>query len=59
LKRNGFTSEEITQVQRAYKVIYRKGLPLKEAILQLQEMVKDAPRVQLLLDLFSNRDEVL
>jgi UDP-N-acetylglucosamine acyltransferase len=50
LKRNGFSSEEITQVQRAYKVIYRKGLPLKEAIVQLQEMVKDAPRVQLLLD---------
>lgn len=50
LKRNGFTSDEITQVQRAYKIIYRKGLPLKEAIEQLQEMVKDAPRVQLMLD---------
>ncbi|MFA6038013.1 MAG: acyl-ACP--UDP-N-acetylglucosamine O-acyltransferase [Legionellales bacterium] len=50
LKRHGFTSEEITQVQRAYKIIYRKGLPLKEAVAQLQEMVKEAPRVQLMLD---------
>lgn len=50
LKRHGFTPEEITQIQRAYKIIYRKGLPLKEAIAQLQEMVAEAPRVQLMLD---------
>lgn len=50
LKRNGFTPEEITQIQRAYKIIYRKGLSLKDAITQLQDMVAEAPRVQLLLD---------
>lgn len=50
LKRHGFTPEEITQIQRAYKIIYRKGLSLKDAIEQLQEMVKDAPKVKLMLD---------
>lgn len=50
LKRNGFTPEEIMQIQRAFKVVYRKGLSLKDAIAQLQEMVTEAPRVQLMLD---------
>jgi UDP-N-acetylglucosamine acyltransferase len=56
LKRNGFTAEEIAQIQRAYKIIYRKGLSLNDAIQQLQAMVADAPRVQLMLDFIQNSE---
>ena len=38
LKRRGYTPEQIQQVRRAYKVLYRSGLPLEEARTQLEEM---------------------
>jgi UDP-N-acetylglucosamine acyltransferase len=38
LKRRGFTSEQIMEIKRAYKVIYRAGLPLEEAKQQLADM---------------------
>ncbi len=50
LKRNGFTPEQIIQIQRAFKVIYRKGLALKDAITQLEAMAKETPEIQLMVD---------
>lgn len=50
MKRNGFSAEDIQQVQRAFKLIYRKGLPFKEALAQLEIMSKDTPALQLMLD---------
>jgi UDP-N-acetylglucosamine acyltransferase len=38
LKRRGFTSEQIMEIKRAYKVIYRAGLPLDEARQELERM---------------------
>jgi len=38
LKRRGYTAEQIQQVRRAYKVLYRSGLPLEEAQSRLAEM---------------------
>ncbi len=40
LKRRGYTSEQIQQVRRAYKLLYRSGLPLEEAKEQLHEMAE-------------------
>ncbi|MGD8578967.1 MAG: acyl-ACP--UDP-N-acetylglucosamine O-acyltransferase [Lysobacterales bacterium] len=38
LKRRGYTSEQIQQVRRAYKVLYRSGLRLEDARGKLEEM---------------------
>jgi UDP-N-acetylglucosamine acyltransferase len=54
LRRRGFDSESIMQIKRAYKVIYRQGLTVSEAIDQLRPMVKETPQIQLLIDFISN-----
>ena len=38
LKRRGFSSEQIMEIKRAYKVIYRAKLPLEEAVAELAAM---------------------
>ena len=50
LKRHGFTSEQINNVRRAYKTLYRESLPLEEATDRLTEMAVDSPEVQTLVD---------
>lgn len=50
LKRRGYTTEQINQVRRAYKALYREGKPLEEAKAVLTEMAADSPEVQLLVD---------
>jgi UDP-N-acetylglucosamine acyltransferase len=56
LKRRGFSSERIISIKRAYKTIYKSGLPLAEARAQLAEAAKDAPDVKLMLE-FIERSE--
>ena len=46
LQRRGFTEETITQLRRAYKIIYRNSLTAAQAILELQK-IPDA-QIQLL-----------
>lgn len=50
LQRQGFSSETILQLRRAYKIIYRKGLTTKEALLQLQDMVFECPPIKTLVE---------
>ena len=50
LKRRGFTSEQVTQVRRAYKALYRESLTLEEATVRLTEMAVDSPEIQPLVD---------
>lgn len=50
LKRRGFSAEQINQVRRAYKSIYREGRPLEEAKAVLAEMAVDHPEIQPLAD---------
>jgi UDP-N-acetylglucosamine acyltransferase len=40
LKRRGYTPEQVQQVRRAYKLLYRSGLSLEEAREQLNEMAE-------------------
>ncbi len=49
LRRRGYSAEQIQQVRRAYRVLYRSGLPLKEAKAQLKTMSQDAPEIEPLL----------
>lgn len=48
LKRRGYSSEAIQNIKRAYKIIYRQGLKLDQAIEQLEQMAN--PEIQLLTD---------
>jgi UDP-N-acetylglucosamine acyltransferase len=50
LKRRGFFSEAILEVKRAYKTLYRNGLTLEEAKLELAEKQKSCQEIGLLLD---------
>ena len=43
LRRRGFSSADIAAVRRAYKTLYREGLPLEEAKTQLAESASSAP----------------
>jgi UDP-N-acetylglucosamine acyltransferase len=50
LRRRGFTAEQINQVRRAYKALYRESLTLEDATARLAEMAKDSPEIQPLVD---------
>lgn len=54
LKRRGFTSETITILRRAYNILYRQGLNVKQAIIELEKMVIECPEVQLFIDAINN-----
>ena len=49
LRRRGYSAEAIQNIRRAYKVIYRNGLKVDEAIAQLQPMSSETPEVELLI----------
>ncbi len=46
LKRNGFPSATIDQLKKAYKVIYREGLLLKDALEKIAALESDCPEVE-------------
>ena len=50
LKRRGFSPESIAQIKRAYKALYRNGLSLEEAKVELANMQKDCPEIIMLSD---------
>jgi UDP-N-acetylglucosamine acyltransferase len=53
LKRRGFSSEAIDQLKRAYKVIFRKGLTVKQAIEELEPMIEKCPEVEPMLHILN------
>jgi UDP-N-acetylglucosamine acyltransferase len=50
MKRAGFSDEAMLVLRRAYKIIYRKSLTVKQAIEEMSEMVAECPQVQMLID---------
>jgi len=50
LKRRGFDSDTINALRRAYKIIYRQGLTVDDALVQLAELAAAFPAVQELAD---------
>lgn len=57
MKRRGFSEETILYLRRAYKTIYRKGLTLKQAMVELGELALSCGEVQIFIDFIdgSNR----
>ncbi len=50
LRRRGFSSETISQLRRAFKIVYRQGLTLEVAMQRLETMLRDTPEVKTLID---------
>lgn len=46
LKRRGFSDETIRTLRRAYSLVYRQGLPLREALNQLDAMLAECPQLE-------------
>lgn len=50
LRRRGFSVEAISQLRRAFKIVYRQGLTLDIALQRLSGMIMDTPEVALLIE---------
>ncbi|CEK09702.1 acyl-ACP--UDP-N-acetylglucosamine O-acyltransferase [Legionella hackeliae] len=50
LRRRGFSSTTIDQIRRAYKIIFRKGLTVQQAVAELEIMQHDCPEVIPMID---------
>ncbi|MBN3564145.1 acyl-ACP--UDP-N-acetylglucosamine O-acyltransferase [Aliamphritea spongicola] len=50
LRRKGYSDDAIRTIKRAYRLIYRSGLKLDEALAELQKLVVDCAEVQLIID---------
>ena len=50
LRRRGFSKDDIATLTKAYKIIYRRGLTLDEAMKELTPMLGECPALQVLVD---------
>ena len=50
LKRRGFSAEQINQVRRAYKALYRESLTLEDATTKITEMATEHPEIDLMVN---------
>jgi UDP-N-acetylglucosamine acyltransferase len=50
LKRRGFSPQQIRNLRNAYRVLYRSGLRLEEALERLRTAAQDQPEVRALVD---------
>lgn len=50
LKRRGFTAEQIRHIKNAYRIVYRKGLKLAEAVREIEALVPTQPELGLFLE---------
>jgi UDP-N-acetylglucosamine acyltransferase len=50
LKRRGFTKDDIAALSNAYKTLYRRGLTMDEALLDLEQQAQQNSHVQTLID---------
>jgi UDP-N-acetylglucosamine acyltransferase len=54
LKRRGFTAVALAGLKLAYKILYRQGLTLAEAQVQLAALAQEVPEVQPMVDFLAN-----
>jgi UDP-N-acetylglucosamine acyltransferase len=50
LKRRGFTPQQIRNIRIAFRVLYRSGLKLADAVTQLEALAKEQPEVRALVE---------
>jgi UDP-N-acetylglucosamine acyltransferase len=49
MRRRGFSDEAIHALRRAYKTVYRRGLTVEQALLDLEEPARLHPEVDVFL----------
>ena len=54
LKRRDFSSEALSGLKKAYKIIYRSGNSLETAVTELEELAKQYNEVNVLVDFIKN-----
>jgi UDP-N-acetylglucosamine acyltransferase len=59
LKRRGFTTDQIRNIKDAYKVVYRQGLKLAQAIDELNGRVEEQPELKVFIDSLHTTDRGL
>lgn len=59
LKRRDFTPEQIRNIKNAYRIVYRKGLKLAEAIVEIEGLVEEQPELRIFLDSLRTSDRGL
>ena len=47
LKRRNFTPEQIRNIRNAYRIVYRRGLKLADAIVEIEALAKDQPELEI------------
>jgi UDP-N-acetylglucosamine acyltransferase len=50
LRRRGFTPEEIRHIKNAYRIVYRRGLNLADAVREIEALVPAQPELRLFLE---------
>lgn len=50
LKRRGFDKTKISQIKKAYRVLYKSDLKLEQAINELEELAKESNEVQMMVE---------
>ncbi len=60
LKRRGYSQVEISAIKKAFRLLYKSDLRLQEALIAMQELAKEQPTVQIMIDFIkaSNRSIV-
>ncbi len=54
LKRHGFNAEEINELKKAYKILYREGNSLQDAIQKLQVLANKSEKIERFLTFVKN-----
>ena len=54
LKRHGFQPETINLLRKAYKIVYRQGLTVKQAVEELEDIAKESEEVKYFVHFISN-----
>lgn len=54
LRRRGFSDETLSNLKKAYRIIFRNGLPLKDAIKQVEEEYGEDDNIKYLLDFINS-----
>ncbi len=47
LKRRNFTPTQISNIKNAYRIVYRKGMKLNDAIAEVEELAKTQPELEI------------
>ncbi len=59
LKRRDFSAEQIRNIKNAYRIVYRKGMKLGEAIKEIESLVETQPELRIFLDSLHTSDRGL